>query len=144
MKFWVERQSSEEWAQYSEPAHLIVFGESKPKDMDRIDFALLIRNDASPQLMGYATCREWDRDSLYWQYGGAFPGTKSSSLTFRGYQAVLDYTRANYKRVSTLIENTNVVMLKFAAKVGFKIIGIRTIYGKIYLEHHMEFENAEI
>lgn len=112
----------------SENAHLAVFETYKPASLDRIDFALLIERGET--LMGFATCREHDAETLYWQYGGALPGTKSSSLTFPGYQAVVAWSKERYKRITTIIENDNVVMLKFAMKVGFRIVGVRTHIAK--------------
>ena len=137
MRIWVEQLSKAQWAPLSENAHKVAFAEIKPLALERIDFALVIRNEEG--LMGYATCREHDAETLYWAYGGAFPGTKSSSLTFSGYQAVVEFSKKKYKRVATLIENTNTVMLKFAMKVGFRIVGIRCVFGHIYLEHILEF-----
>lgn len=133
----VESWSEKEWSKYAERAHLVVFSKLRPAGMDRIDFALVVKDGS--KLMGYVTCREWDSESLYWQFGGAFPGTRETSLSFRGYQAFVRWTKDHYKRVSTLISNDNAVMLKMAAKVGFKIIGVRTFRNTILLEHLMEF-----
>ena len=100
----------EDWAQLSEKAHLACFNEAKPASMDRIDFALIVEEDS--RMMGYLTCREHDAETLYWQYGGAFRGTRESSLTWKGYQAFVAWTRERYKRITTVIENDNLVMLK--------------------------------
>ncbi len=137
MKLSVDKLSPWDWARYSETAHLICFGEHKPVSLDRIDFALVCKSDSN--LLGYVTCREIDEKTLYWQFGGAFPGTKNS---FRGYQTLIEYCSTRYKRLTTLIENTNMAMLKMAMKVGYRIVGIRFFNGTILLEHIMEFNNA--
>lgn len=133
----IDRLSPVEWKEFSERAHLITFGKHKPAEWDRIDFALVVRNDEN--LMGYVTCREIDAHTVYWQFGGAFPGTKSTSMSWIGYQAFVEYCKVRYKRISTLIENTNLVMLKMAMKVGYRIVGIRFFGGDILLEHLLEF-----
>lgn len=89
--------------------------------------------------MGYLTCRETDAHTLYWQYGGAFPGTIKSSMTWIGYQAFALWCKQRYKRVVTYIENKNTVMLKMAMKIGFVIQGIKVFDGHILLEHVLEF-----
>lgn len=133
----VDQLDPKRWEQLSEKAHVICFNTHKPKDWDRIDFALIVRR--GEDLMGYLTCREVDAHSLYWQFGGAFPGTRESSLTFSGYKAFVAHCQSRYKRVTTLIENGNFVMLKMAMKVGFKIIGMRNFNGHVLLEHLLEF-----
>lgn len=134
----IRQVHKEDWAAFSERAHLACFETHKPAEWDRIDYALLIENGDT--LMGYATCREWDAQTLYWQFGGAFRGTRSSSMTFKGYQAVAAWSKERYKRVTTLIENDNTVMLKMALKIGFKIIGTRTFKGSVLVELLLEFE----
>jgi hypothetical protein len=136
----VDYAGPKEWKNLSEKAHLIAFSETKPSEWDRIDFALLVRR--GEQAMGYVTCREHDHETLYWQYGGAFPGTKESSLTFAGYKAFVSWSQKKYKRITTLIENNNVVMLKMAMKVGFRIVGVRLFRGHVLLEHLLEFPDA--
>lgn len=121
---------------FSEHAHLICFGKHKNKNLDRIDYALLAVED-SP--IGYMTCRELDKDTVYWQFGGAFPGTKDTIKSFRAYQAFRDWHSTRYKRVVTYIENNNFVMLKMAMKIGFLVTGIRNFKTNILLEHTLEF-----
>lgn len=137
MDIVVDQISAQEWAQLSEKAHLIAFAENKPAEWDRIDFALLVKRGQN--LMGYVTCRETDAHTLYWQFGGAFPGTRESSLTFSGYRAFVDFCEERYQRITTLIENDNFVMLKMAMKVGFRIVGVRVFRGHVLLEHLLEF-----
>lgn len=140
MSIVVEKFSPREWEQFSETAHRICFKEHKPSEWDRIDFALMVKNNS--RLLGYLTCREIDAETLYWQFGGAFPQTKDTATSFKGYEAFVAYCKPLYKRVTTLIENTNTVMLKMAMKVGFRIVGIRFFKGTILLEHLLEFNHA--
>ncbi len=139
MKPTVEMYSAKDWAGLAEKAHLICFKEHKPADIDRIDFSLIVR-DEKFNLCGYITCREHDAETLYWQFGGTFPGTKGSFNSWVCYEACRDWARArSYKRITTLIENENTVMLKMAMKLGFRIFGIRFYNGKVLLEHALEF-----
>lgn len=137
MKYLVELIHPKDWEMLSEKAHLAVFDTHKPKELDRIDFALLVKTE-SDEWLAYATCREHDAHSLYWQYGGAFPGTRDSSMSFQAYRAFAEYCQARYKRISTLVENTNVVYMKFLMKTGFRIVGLRNFHGSILLEHMWE------
>lgn len=135
----VIRISAEKWAELSEKAHLIVFNETKKPDMDRIDFALLVES-ASGTPMQYATCRELDKESLYFQYGGSFPGTKGTINSIRCLEHIINWSEfAGYKRISFLVENTNEAMLKLAIRCGFLITGIRNFKGRILVEHLKEF-----
>lgn len=133
----VERLSKEQWKPLSENAHLVAFDERRSADLDRIDFALVVKTGRD--LMGYVTCHELDAETLYWQFGGALPGTRGSSMTLPGYMKLIEWTGQNYKRLSTMVENTNVVMLKMAMKAGLRIFGIRNFHGKILVELGMEF-----
>lgn len=134
---FVVQISAENWAKHSEQAHLVVHGTYKPASMDRIDFALVAQKD--DELISYVTCREHDADTLYWQYGGSFPGTRETSVSFSAYRMGIEWCRGKYKRVTTVIENKNHVMLKFALKVGFSIVGIRNFKDQILLELVLEF-----
>jgi len=133
----VKQIHKNDWKVFSERAHLACFNESKDSSMDRIDFALIVEDGA--RMMGYLTCREHDSETLYWQYGGSFPGTRESSLTFVGYQAFVAWCKERYKRITTVIENENIVMLKMAMKVGFRIVGVRNFKGHVLLELVLEF-----
>lgn len=129
----VEVLTPGEWASLSEKAHVICFNEKRYSYMDRIDFTLLGVIDSEP--VAYCTVRELDFESCYWQYGGAFPNVKDTVKSFAAYKKFADWCFENkYKRVSTYIANTNIVMLKMAFKVGFRIIGTRTFKGDILVE----------
>lgn len=129
-----------EWSQYSEAAHKIAFAEVKPACWDRIDFALLAVDDENP--LGYMTCREHAEGVLYWQYGGAFPGTLGTLFSWRCYQAFIEHCGKKYKQIHTQIENTNAVMLKMAMKAGFRVMGVRNFKNSILLEHWLEFNGG--
>jgi RimJ/RimL family protein N-acetyltransferase len=137
----VEQLSAEEWSSLSEDAHRVVFGSVKPASLDRIDFALLVVDEEHTP-MGYVTCREWDRDTLYWQFGGMFPGTKETIHSFAVFQALIAWCRPRYQRLTALVENSNTPMLKMAMKVGYRITGVRTFQGSVLLEHLLEFPHG--
>jgi hypothetical protein len=128
---------ADEWKQYSEKAHLICFAENRSADMNRIDFALVAELNGVPQT--YMTCREVDAETVYMQYGGAFPSAKGTVNSFRGYQAMLKQLSTVYKYGTTLIENTNTPMLRFAMQAGLRIIGVRNFKNTILLEHFSEW-----
>jgi hypothetical protein len=134
----VEQFSSDEWKVMAANAHLAVFDESRPAEMNRIDFALLAVED---EPIAYGTFREIDNESVYMQYGGVFPPSRNSIKAYRAYEAILSKVRSHYKRASTLIENTNLPMMKFAMKAGLRVTGIRNFKGSILLEHSIEWEN---
>ncbi|MNY47228.1 hypothetical protein D3C86_1824810 [compost metagenome] len=105
--------------------------------MNRIDFALMTELDGVP--LSYMTCREVDEETVYMAYGGSFPSAKNTALSFQSYQAFIEYLSTKYKRATTLIENTNFPMLKFAMKEGLVITGLRNFKGSILLEHSIEW-----
>lgn len=134
----VEKIEKENWKKYSESAHLICFKENRPLGLDRIDFALLAINDLDMPC-GYITCRETDSETVYWQFGGAFPSVKGTINSYRTYEDFVAWSKARYKRVYTLIKNDNKAMLRMAASVNFKIIGIKCFKNEVLLEHLIEF-----
>lgn len=134
----VLRVEPEKWvSHFSEAAHKAVFNEIKPASLDRIDFALLaLKNDKA---IGYMTCREFDSESVYWQYGGVVDEHKKSIDTVRVYEAFYEWHKKHYKRCSTYIENWNIAMLKMAFKIGYRVIGVRNFKNSILLECLLEF-----
>lgn len=138
----IEKIEKDNWKKFSESAHLICFKENRAHSLDRIDFALLAINDIDIPC-GYVTCRETDSETLYWAFGGAFPSVKGTINSYRCYEDFIKWTAARYKRVYTLIENTNSPMLRMAAHVGFFVVGIKNFHGQVLLEHMMEFENGD-
>lgn len=133
------RLDANQWQDYAENAHLVCFNEKRPAEMDRIDYALMTVKDGQPQ--SYCTVRDLDSESGYWQYGGSFPSAKDTINSMKSYTMFRDYMEANgYKRVSTYVKNDNIVMLKMAFKVGYRIIGTRTFKNEIYVELLNEFD----
>lgn len=134
----------DDWASGAANAHLVVFGEASKPEMDRIDFALVVESEHEIPLQ-YASCRELSADSLFLQYGGSFPGTKGTMKSLRCFEELLTWARdAGYKRISFLVENTNIAMLKLALTTGFLITGVRNHKGAILLEHVKEFLALEV
>jgi hypothetical protein len=131
----VERIDAKDWATVSEFAHTYVFNSVKPASTDRIDYALLVTEASVP--MGYVTVRELDHETVYWQFGGAFPKAERSLKVLRGYKLMLEWTRRRYGRIRTYIANDNLTMLKLAMRVGFRINGVRLHEGKILVEHEL-------
>lgn len=132
------RLEKEQWQVLSEDAHHSVFGKKKPVAMERVDFALLCVDEENVPA-AYVTCRENDSETVYWQFGGAFPGTINTIKSFRAMEQFLSYCSERYKRVVCLVENTNRAMLKFALRTGFRIQGVRYHDGGVLLEHVLEF-----
>lgn len=140
-KLLIKRIEAKDWIEnFSESAHILAFNEVKPKTWDRIDYALLVLMDDVPS--AYMTCREWSHDTVYWQFGGVFPNAKNTIWSYKYYEALINWHRNTYDRCLTYIENTNSPMLKMAAKVGFKIIGVRNYHKSVMLEHLLEFTSG--
>lgn len=143
MNLSVNKMNEKEWRPFADHAHLICFKESNRSLIEKIDFALLIINNDIDQPVSYITCKEFDSETVYWQHGGAMPGSIGIPA-FRSYEAAIKWTREKYKRIFTLIENTNTRMLKMAMKVGFVIIGVKNISGSIMLEHLFDFNKEDL
>ena len=120
-----------QWEACAEKAHSLVFGEERSLLLNRIDFALIVKSNEKP--IGYLTAREMDALTIYWQYGGALPGSTASEIV-PCYLAFVDWCLERYLRITTRIENTNVKMLHMAMKMGFLIVGTWNFQNKIYLE----------
>ena len=141
MSVVVKRIEKDVWvSSFSEHAHKAVFEELKPKEWDRIDYALITVNEQDEPTC-YMTCREFSHDTVYWQYGGSFPNVRGTVGSYVGYTAFRDWHKERYARVVTYIENTNSKMLKMAASIGFIITGVRNYKGEVLLEHLLEFKN---
>jgi hypothetical protein len=134
----VKKIPVEMWREIAEEAHLVVFNETRLNEQNRIDFALMAVDEKPLQ---YVTCRELDNETLYWQYGGAFPSCKGTPKSFAAYKAIIEACKnLGYKRISFLVENNNFPMLKFALAVECNIVGMRTFQGSVWLEHLKEFK----
>lgn len=135
----VVKLTKEDWATLSEKAHLIAFNEHRDPISERVDFAIIVE-DGYGKPMIYITARELDRESLYWQYGGAFPDTRGTGKTKECVEEVLNWCKQNnYRRVFFYTENTNVPMLKLAMNLRFRAVGIRNYKHHVLLEHFREF-----
>jgi hypothetical protein len=127
--------SPEEWKNFSQDAHKAVFDEVRHNDLDRIDYAIIAHNYERP--IGFTTCRETDSESLYWQYGGCFECDRGY-MAVKAFEALFNFSKENYKRISTLVKNDNVNYLHMLMKFGFRAIGLRNFKGDIFLEMFWE------
>lgn len=132
----VRRISAEDWMPVSELAHGVAFGETRPACKDRIDFVIIAEKCGHP--VGYITARETDAESVYWQFGGIFGGPLGQ-MGLLSYLDAINLMRQSYSRITTLIHNSNVVMLKLALKCGFLVTGIKTFEGRTLVECSLEF-----
>lgn len=131
--------SKDEWKALASHAHLAVFSEKMPPEFDRIDFALLALKGSGDKdvPVAYMTLRELDAESVYMKHGGAFEPIKGTTVSMPCYVMMLNFLKEHYRRVTTLVENTNTVYLKMALSVGFKVIGLRYFGKSILLELFM-------
>lgn len=133
----LEILSPSQWAEISESVHKYSFGLERPKDFDRISYALLVKKDQ--ELAGYATIVELDAESAYMQHGGNFPSTEKTPLTLRTYVMMVNYLKEKYKNVSTRVWNKNKGMLKLAWAGGFVVTGCEVNKsGQLYLVLDLE------
>lgn len=131
-----------EWIEkFSEDAHRIVFKEIKPKAFDRIDYALLVIDAVSDSPIAYVTVRETDHQTVYWQFGGAFWGQKSTRMV-QCYDLMLKYQGTKSKRMWTRIENENYPMLKLALSRQLKICGVFHLTGTTLVEMVKEWDDG--
>lgn len=139
MKLCVQKVGRGEWERHlAGHAHRAVFGEILPPEYDRIDFALVVAAIGDVGPVGYITCRELDAATVYLKHGGAFPPIKDTVLSYSAFLLALRWCRDNYKRITTLVENTNTVYLKMAMSAGLRVIGIRNFEGLVLLELYTE------
>ena len=143
MKYFIEQISPETWAKVSEGVHHEVFKTYKPKEWDRIDYALLILRDGDKDPIAYMTCREISNDAVYWQYGGSFDEIRGTTASWVCYKEFVAWARQRYKCVQTYTANTNATYLKMALKAGFKIIGTRNFKGEVFVDLLLEFEEEK-
>ena len=131
-----------QWQAIASDAHRVAFGELRSPNKDRIDYALVAEHN-SKGIFGYVTAYEHDEETVYWQFGGAFPNSAKTKLAVDGYRAFIRWTMERYKRIYTIIENENTTMLKLAMHHGFRIVGVRNFQGKILLEHVLDFKKEK-
>lgn len=133
----ISRVDRELWKTMSENAHVVVFCEKRPSEMDRIDFVLIQGEEGTPQ--SFATVRELDSESVYLQHGGCFPGTKGKAMAAEHLRRFCTHLFAEgYKRICFLVENTNVPMVKIALQNAFLVTGLRVFKTQIMLEMSCE------
>lgn len=138
MTLGVQRVGATDWHAYAADAHKAVFNEIMPPEYDRIDFAVVTVDLDEKKILGYMTCRELDHESVYLKHGGAFPPAVGRQVVVRGYRMMLAELLATYKRLTTLVENTNRTYLKLALSVGWIPIGIRNFKGTVLVELFLE------
>ena len=131
--------NKEAWTkELSEKAHASSFGDLRPRELERIDFALIVSDEKRP--LGYVQCIEMDAETIYWQLGGMFEYAKNSPRVVPVYLSLIRWTLERYKRITTRIQNINVRMLHLAMKMGFLIVGTYSFKGALYLELLLEGE----
>lgn len=138
----IHRLPKNEWSELAANAHMAIFGQKLPPTQERIDFALLAVHSETADPLAYVTCRELSPETLYFSYGGSFPPAKNTVLSWGCYRGFTDEVEAmGYTHIFTLIENTNTSMLRFASKMGYKIVGLRHVEGATMLEHLLELNS---
>lgn len=139
MKLAVQQVLKHEWEKHcAVHAHRVVFGEIMPPEYDRIDYALLVLDTVANKPVGYITCRELDQETVYLKHGGAFPPIKDTVLSYSAFLLALAWLRERYKRITQLVENTNVTYLKMSMSARFRVIGLRNFQGLVLLELYTE------
>lgn len=113
-----------QWKEMAENAHVAVFDETWDKNLERITFALLMV-DKEDQIISYATAQEIDKETVYLQYGGAFPKFRGSPVVYKSFCEMVDFLKKSYKTIRTYVENVNYPMLKFYMKNNFLVTGVR-------------------
>ena len=138
----VDRIEPGQWDTISENAHVAIFNETREAIANRIDYALGVRDGEN--VLGFVTVRELDHESIYWQYGGALEDCRNTTKILKAYRAMLEHCfETGTMNIQTLVENTNLPMLKLALKVGFLVIGTKTLHGKTYCDLYLTSENYE-
>lgn len=138
MSYEVFRVSRGVWLEkFHEKSFQNVFGEGRPPEDERCDFALVVSKDAIP--FSFVTCRELDAKNLFWQFGGAAQSHKKTVDVMNGLLMFLRWCSERYDSVGFKVENTNLSMIKIALKCGFLIIGTRNFGNETYLELIREF-----
>ena len=133
----VDCLTKQEWLPIAADAHLTCFNEIIEPDFNNIDFALISKK--GERLLTYCTVRQLDKETCYWQYGGALPECKDTVYSYKGTKASVDACFSyGYKRISFYVENDNLPMLKLALKLGFRVIGLRNFKKSILLELFLE------
>jgi hypothetical protein len=145
MNFQIHQLHKSQWDElYAKNAHECVFEEPHDPESSRADYALLVVRPDLDQPVIYVTIKELTSKTAAIEYGGSFPAHRGSPLTYRAYEAVIDFMKEKYQQVHMLIRNDNRPMLKFALKSGFMITGVSVGAGNALLtEHTLDFKKGE-
>lgn len=135
---FVKQLSPTEWMDFSEAANQICFDHFRSRELNRVDYALLLIDNNKPQ--GFTTVKEMDAESAYLQYGGAFPGHIGTPRPIQAFGLMLNFLREKYKRVTCYVENDNQTMLKICMKFGFRIVGVKMFKQQVLVENTLEWE----
>ena len=133
MSLEVKKLTSGKWAEICSDAHLVGFNHARDPKLDRIDYALLVVDELQ-NICGWLTAREFDSETVYWQYGAGTPESRNGPKVVETYSVLVEDAFKKYKRICTLVENENVKYLKLAMHFGFRIIGTRLFESKVYVE----------
>jgi hypothetical protein len=134
---YVDIIDCEAWDELSDMAQISTFEERRPAYMNKIDYALGVRTDND--IISWVTVRELDHESVYWQYGGCLPKHRNTLNSFKSYKMMKDFCFKNgIKYISTLVESDNIVMLKMAFKIGFRIIGTKSLDNTTYVDLYLD------
>lgn len=139
MTLEVRPLTREDWRVLSDQAHLASFGEHRPPNFERIDFALLIVERETNIPQGYITCTALNSELLKWGFGGAFPLAKGTYKVMAGYRLALEFCRAKgWLHVVTLVKNDNFASLRMHLKERWKPIGVTNFLGDVLVELHKD------
>lgn len=142
MSISVEVVTKEEFMSFSEKVHKILFDEERAPSFERINYALVCRNEKYG-LIGYSTILELDAESAFMQNGGALKHVPEF-IVGKSYLLMVKFLKNKYAVIKTTIFNTNIRMLKLASRAGFIIHGVeyyketKNFKGGTLLNLHME------
>lgn len=114
----------DEFSKIDSLVHKACFGEDRPSDFNRYDYALICRNIDKDILTAYATILEHDSETAYMQHGGALSDDRMA--TVKSYLMMIKWLKEKYEVITTRILNTNTAMLKMAMQAGFLIHGVES------------------
>jgi hypothetical protein len=117
----VEKISAKDFEPLARDAHLVCFGDDRPADFNRFDYALIVHTTGD-RLTAYSTILEHDADSAYMQHGGTL--TEDKLLTVKSYLMMIKWLKERYPVITTRIFNDNIAMLKLAMQAGLRIHGV--------------------
>ncbi len=123
-----------EWAEISEVARAKSFGDVRPSDVDRIDFAMMLVDDYG-RPAGYATGSAINAEVFHLKMGGAFPNDVGRMTMKHLYPLVHQHLRAlGFGHVLTCVRSENVAVLRHAMRQGYRICGFSNFAGEPLVE----------